>query len=83
MIHYPVVEVRWNDASIETSDFTLKDAQKTKPVKRWTTGYLVAETEETLVLATDFYESDKRNQEFAARLQIPWSMIIEYWIHPL
>ena len=81
MRHYQIAEVRWEDASIETSDFSRKDAAKTKPIIRWTCGYLIEETEDTLVLATDFYESDK--EEFAARMQIPWGMIIEWYKRPL
>jgi hypothetical protein len=79
--HYHVVEVRWEDASIETQDFTRKDAKKNKPVIRWTTGYLVEENDDTLVLATDFYEGKK--EEFASPMQIPWGMILEYYKRPL
>lgn len=81
MKHYQLVEVRWNDASIETDDFDRKEAKDTKPVVRWTSGYFVEETEDTLVLATDFYEGEK--EEFAAKMQIPWGMIIEWYKHPL
>lgn len=80
LTHYRIAEVYWEDASIDTGDFTRKDARKTKPVNRWTCGYLVEENDDTLVLATDFYEGKK--EEFAARMQIPWSMIIYWYIHP-
>ena len=77
---YRIAEVYWEDASIDTGDFSRKDARKTKPVKRWTVGYLVEENDETLVLSTDYYEGKK--EEFAAMMQIPWSMIIYWYKHP-
>jgi hypothetical protein len=74
-----VVEVRWDDASIETDDFSRKNARKTKPVDRWTTGYLIEETDDCLVLATDYYVK-KKGEEFAGKLIIPWGVITEYWV---
>jgi len=74
-----VVEIRWLDASIETSDFKRKEAKNTKPVDRWTTGYLVEENEDCVVLATDYYV--KKKDGFAAKMVIPWGMITEYWYY--
>lgn len=74
-----VVEVRWIDADIDTDDFKPGDESTNKPVDRWTTGYLVEETEETLVLATDYYVNPEGY--YAARMRIPWGCITEYWRH--
>lgn len=72
-----IAEVRWDDASISTSDFTRKDAVKTKPVDRWTTGYLIEETDDAVVLATDYYV--RKKDGFAAKMVIPWGVITEYY----
>ena len=77
---YRVAEVRWDDASISTSDFSRKTAKKTTPVDRWTVGYLVEETDKCIVLATDWYVSKKGKEEFAGKLVIPWGIVTEYWI---
>lgn len=80
MKHYRLAEVRWVDASIDTEDFDREDARKTKPVIRWTAGYLIEQTDDTLVLGTDFYEGEK--EEFAAKMQIPWEMVLDWYLHP-
>lgn len=75
---YPLVEIRWDDASIETHDFKEADAAKSKAVDRWTAGYLIHENDERVVLATDWFVSKKR--ELSARMVIPKGMITEYWV---
>lgn len=76
---YKVVEVRWDDASIETSDFNRRDAEKTKPVDRWTIGYLIEDLDDCVVLATDWYVSAKGKEEFAGKMIIPYGVITEFW----
>jgi len=76
-LDHKVVVVKWGDAFIETDDFKQRDADKTKPVYRWTTGFLIADNKHGLVLATDYYE--KKKDGFAAKMFIPHGMVIEYW----
>lgn len=66
--------VDWADAFIETDDFSLEDAEGTKPVYRSTVGYLVAKNQHGYVLATDLY----RNPEdgVAGKLFIPHGMVV-------
>lgn len=79
MRHYQVAEVYWADASIDTKDFNRKQAKEKKAIRRWTTGYLVEETDDCIVLATDFY--DQKKEEFAAMMVIPQGMVLEFWVH--
>lgn len=72
-----VVRVDWADAWIDTQDFTRVKGEKMKPVYRSTVGFLVAETEEGIVLATDKYAKDKDG--FAAPMFIPWGMVKEWY----
>lgn len=72
-----VVEVVWGDAWIGTDDISVKRAQKLKPVKRRTTGYLVAENKDCIVLCTDRYDNHKNTVN--SPMVIPWGWIYEYW----
>jgi hypothetical protein len=72
----PVV-VDWMDAFIDTDDFSQKEADRTEPVRRYTVGWFVSETDEGVVLATDYY--DKLKDGYAARMFIPWGMINEWY----
>lgn len=74
-----VVEVRWIDADIDTSDFKPDDEDNQQPIDRWTVGYYVGETEDVLILATDYYVHP--DNHYAARMRIPWGCITEYWRH--
>lgn len=74
-----IVEVRWIDADIDTDDFKADDAENAEPIDRWTCGYYVGETDEVLILATDYYV--RPSEHFAARMRIPWGCIKEYWTH--
>lgn len=74
----PIVEVRWMDAWIDTSDASIKEARKSKPVERFTVGYLVEETDECLILSTDYFPRKGRTKEVSALMIIPWGMI-DYW----
>ena len=74
----PIVEVRWWDASIDTCDIDISKAKKSKPVERFTVGYLVAENKHGVVLSTDYFPRKKKVKEVSALLVIPWGMI-DYW----
>ncbi|MGB5608477.1 hypothetical protein [Eudoraea sp.] len=69
-----IVRVDWDDAFIETSDFGVKEAKRTKGVARSTVGFLVAKNQHGYVLATDKYTL-KKDGEFAARMFIPKGMV--------
>ena len=72
MQDFPIAEVYWGDAWIKPEDYSLKEAQQLKPVKRKTVGYLVAETNE----ATE--EKDKNIVN--TPMVIPIGMISEWYI---
>jgi hypothetical protein len=74
----PVAVVEWDDAFIDTDDFTMKDARKTKPCKRTTVGILVCKTVDGIVLATDEYAVKKEG--YAARMFIPAGMVTDLYI---
>ncbi len=69
-----IVVVKWGDAFIDTEDFDVKDAKKTKPVYRSTVGYLVAINQHGYVLATDKYE--KKSDGMAAKMFVPHGMVV-------
>ena len=50
-----VVEVIWDDAHVTTGGTTLKAAKKIKPVRTHTIGYLMADNEDGIVVASDIY----------------------------
>jgi hypothetical protein len=69
-----VIVVKWGDAFIDTDDFKVEDADKTEPVWRYTTGFLIAKNQHGYVLATDLYE--KKSDGAAARMFIPHGMVV-------
>lgn len=69
-----IVRIDWDDAFIETFDFTEKEAKKTKGIARSTVGFLVAQNQHGYTLATDKYKY-KKDGEFAARMFIPKGMV--------
>ena len=71
-----VVEVHWVDAWIGTEDMKMKKAKKLKPVARSTTGYLVDDTKDWIVLSTDKF---KKGKEISAPMVIPWGCVTEYY----
>jgi hypothetical protein len=75
-MQFPVVEVSWEDAFIDTKDLSLKKAKKLKPIRRSTIGYLIADKDDCIVLATDRFHKEK---ECNAPMVIPKGMILEYW----
>jgi len=76
-----ICECRWGDAWINTIDIDLKEAEKLKPLVRYSVGFLVTDNEESLVLCTDYYEEDKTTVN--APMVIPKGMIIDYWVYEI
>lgn len=74
----PLVEVKWVDAFIDTSDLSIKEAKKLKPITRFTVGYLIAENEDCLILSTDYFPKKKTVKEISATMVIPTGWI-QYW----
>lgn len=75
-MRHKVVVVSWDDAFIDTDDFTEKKARKTRGVLRHTVGWLVAENDDGIVMATDYYE--KKSDGFNSRMFIPWGWVRDY-----
>lgn len=75
----PIVEVKWLDAYISTCDLDLKKAKKAKPIERHTIGYLVSESDDCIVLCTDYFPGKKRVKEVSAVMVIPADWIQEKW----
>lgn len=75
-MRHSVVIVSWDDAFIDTDDFSMKEAKKAKGVRRHTVGWLVRETDEGIVLATDYYQ--KKKDGFNSMMYIPWGWITAY-----
>ena len=73
-----VVEVRWQDAWIDTSDIKIAKAKKLKPVIRSTVGYLVSDSGDCIRLCTDKFEKGK---SVSAPMVIPWGMVVDYWTY--
>ena len=72
----PIAEILWEDAWVEAKDFPTEETASFKPIIRSTVGYLIEETEECVILATDLYmEKDMANTPMI----IPWSAILGYW----
>ena len=69
----PVVVIDWDDAFIETDDFSPEEAMVTEPCRRRTVGFLVAKNQHGYVLATDEYA--KKADGYSARLFIPLGIV--------
>jgi len=80
---FPVVEVKWGDAWVDTDDYTLEEAKKLTPVLRKTIGYLVAATDDCIILATDLYDESKspmiKENTVSTPMIIPWGMVEEWY----
>ena len=74
---FPIVEVHWGDAWIDTKDFSLEDAKKLSPVRRKTIGYLIGTTTECIILATDLYDIEK--DIINTPMIIPWGTVNEWY----
>ncbi len=83
MKEFPVVEVWWADAWIDTKDYSLEEAKKLSPVMRKTIGYLVNTTDNCIILATDLYKDSKtpeiEENTINTPMVIPWGMVIEWY----
>ena len=83
MTTLPVVEVHWEDAWVDTGDYSLEEARKFSPVIRKTVGYLVNVTDECIVLATDLYKESKsldvQKNTINTPMIIPWGMVIKWY----
>ena len=71
-----VYEVLWKDAWIDPQDYSLSKAKTQKPIERYTIGYLVDESEERLVLATDYFVV---GSDVNSLIVIPTGMIKKIW----
>ena len=71
-----VVIIDWVDAFAETEDFSRKKGEKTEGIRRTTVGFFVAETDDGVVLATDYFHKDK--DSFYGRMMVPWGCIERY-----
>ena len=78
MSKFPIVEVSWGDAWVDTGDYTFEEAQKLKPIVRKTVGYLINTTDECIVLATDLYNESKPENTINTPMIIPWGMVLEW-----
>jgi len=76
LVNLRIVEVKWQDAWIDTGDMKMAKAKKLKPIIRSTIGYLVEDSGDWLVLSTDKFEKGK---EISAPMVIPRGMIVDYW----
>lgn len=73
-----VAEVHWIDAYVSTSETSVKKAEKMKPCRTVTVGFLVHEGDEGIVLAMDWWPKEPR--KVRAYTFIPWGMVEEvYW----
>jgi len=72
-----MVEIVWLDAHVTTDSTTIRKAAKIKPIRTKTLGYLIAENDDGVVIASDTYE--KNPKEGGIVNFIPWGMVAEYW----
>ena len=79
MQEFPIAEVHWGDAWIDSKDYYFKDAQQLKPIQRKTVGYLVSETDEAIILVTDLYTEEKDKETVNTPMVIPLGMISEWY----
>ena len=74
---FPIAEILWEDSWTETKDFSITDTSTFRPVVRSTVGYLIEETEECVILATDLYEKEQHLAN--TPMIIPWGAILAFW----
>lgn len=72
-----VVVIEWEDAFIDTDDFTIEEAKKTEPIYRKTVGFFIAKNQHGIVLSTDVYQ--KAGDGVSARMFIPWGVINQWY----
>jgi hypothetical protein len=78
-----IVEVYWVDAWIDTGDVSLSKAKKAKPIERYTVGYLIEETDESIILSTDYFPKKGRTKEVSALMVIPMGWIKSWEIQEI
>ena len=76
-LRFPIAEVIWEDAWVQTEGSPAKKAMRLDPILRSTLGYKVGDTDECLILATDLYSKDQNT--FNTPIVIPWDMVIGCW----
>ena len=74
---FSIAEILWEDSWIEIKDFSTADLSTFRPIVRSTVGYLIEETEECVILATDLYEKEQHLAN--TPMIIPWSAILAFW----
>ena len=76
---YPICEVTWKDAWVDTIDITLAEAKELEPVMRTTVGYLIDIREDNgIVLCTDYYNGEEDSVN--TPMFIPFGLVSEYKI---
>ena len=56
---YPLVEVKWNDATGEAGWMDINKAKLSKPARPVSLGYLLEKTKEKLIIFTDYIVDDE------------------------
>jgi len=72
-----IIEVKWEDAWVDTIDISISEVKKLKPTIRTTVGWRISENKEGIILATDYFNDDKKH--INTPMCIPWGIILEYW----
>lgn len=72
----PLVLVTWDDAHVTLEEMTEKQAQKNKPIRTYTCGFLLAENEHGVTIVSDVYEKHRKHGKIANF--IGWEMIVSY-----
>ena len=72
-----VVEVWWDDAHDTTGETNLKDAEKIKPIRTHTIGYLMSNSDSGIVVAADIYPDNPKVGSIIN--YIPHGMIVEWF----
>jgi hypothetical protein len=72
-----IVEVHWLDAWVDTSEITIKQALKKKPILTISIGHLVAENDDGIVMVTDVYPNSPKKGRITSF--VPWGMVAEYY----
>ena len=73
-----IVEVIWDDAFSSSSEMSVEDALKAKPVRTHTVAFLLAENDAGVTLTTDRYPDDPKTGKLINF--VPWEMIVGYWV---
>jgi hypothetical protein len=71
-----IAVVKWGDAWIDFQDISLEDASELQPLVRYTAGFFIKETDDAIILCTDYYEVGKG---LNAPMVIPKGMVMEIY----